>query len=330
MTPEIDFRSSSPVTLAAMPIVVDGSRRSDLFDMLAIVLRRKWIVLAVGIAAAAAMLVYLNVTTYRYNAELKVTSVQVAGSGLGGSLQKLGALGSIANLQLPQDSSSIAFLRYGELLRSPDLAQSVAGMPTVMHVLFYKEWDTRQSRWVEPTGIVITVSHIVKSLLGFPVYAWQPPDALRVEEYLDRWVSVAVDQKRPVITIDYQNRDPIFAGTLVSLLHQIADEALRKRSLARSALDIEYLTGKLKVITLAEHRAVLSEALAEQERTQMSAQVGTPFAAEPIGKVKVSSRPTSPLPGLYLAGALAGGLLSGALFVLVAAQLRARRERSAV
>lgn len=305
--------------------ITDDDHSVDLIDVFTAVFRQRWLVLACGLAAALLMLVYLNTTTYRYSAELKVTAAQGASTGgLASSLQKFGGLASIANIQLPQDSSSIAFLRFGEMLHSPDIARIVALNPTVMHVLFAREWDSIHRRWFEPRTPLAALINSLKSIVGIPVYTWTPPDWHRVEEYLDRWVVVTVEQKRPVIVIAYSDRDPVFARTFVDLLNKAADEELRRRSLLRSEQNIAYLSDRLRTVTLAEHRTALSEAIGEQERTAMMAQAGAPFSAEPIGATRVSSRPTSPLPAVYLALAFVGGLLIGALGVLVRNYLRFR------
>jgi len=314
-------KSVAPV-LPVEPIAVQT--RGDLFDIMTLLLRRKWVIVATAIASSLLMLLYLNVATYRYTAVLKVASAQIPGSGLSSSLSKLGGLASLADLQLPQDVGSIAFLRYGEMLHSADLAAAITREPEVMHVLFESEWDAAAHRWVAPAGVTITAVRTIKSLLGIPTYAWAPPDAARVQDYLDRWVNIVVDQKRPLIAIEYRHRDRAFAARFVFLLHRLVDDKLRQDSLMRSERNISYLSHKLEKITLAENRTVLGEALGDQERTQMMAQAGVSFAADPVGQVKLSPRPTSPLPGVYLAAALAGGLLLGSLGVLVRARLAAQ------
>lgn len=345
----IDLGSNSPLTANSMddapatgprePAIVvslrpagtgagDG-RSFDLIDLARMVLRERWIVLGCGLIAALLMLIYLNLATYRYTAEMKVTAAQAGGgSGLASSLQKFAGLASIANIQLPQDGSSVTFLCYGELLHSPDVARIIAHDAAVMHALFPNEWDPVRRRWFEPQSAALSVVAAVKSVAGIPIYRWSPPDWHRVEDYLQRWVVVTVEQKRPVIEISYKNSDPAFARAFVELLNRAADDDLRRRSLVRSQQNITYLSDRLRTVTLAEHRAALSQALGEQERTQMMAQVGAPFAAEPIGSAQVSTRPTSPLPFIYLGVAFAGGLLIGALGVLVRMNLRSRSANS--
>ena len=303
----------------------EGSDRgSDLVDLLSTLLRH-WIpVVAICLLFVAGMIIYLNVATYRYTATMIVAPAQNSGGGLAGSLSKLGGLASIAGVQLPQDSGSVAFIKYGENLHSRTAADALAADRQLMQKIFYREWDARTNSWREPSSAIRPLVNGVKTVLGIPIYAWKAPGPLEVQDYLERNVSVVQDPKKPLITISFVHPDPEFARYFVDRLHGAVDGDLRRHTQERTIDNIAYLTRKIQEVTIVEHRQALTEALGEQERILMTANSAAPFAADPISAISVSRRPTSPRPVLYLAGALFMGLVIGSACVLSWAYLRAR------
>ncbi|MFQ3666187.1 MAG: hypothetical protein SNJ79_09200 [Sphingomonadaceae bacterium] len=295
-----------------------------MLDLLITVMRGWRIIAASMVAALVVMVVYLNLASYRYTGELKVTVTQSGAGSLSSSLRNLSGLASIAGIQLPQDGGEIAFLRYRETLRSAAAARALAADEHLMQRMFRAEWDEESGRFVERRGVIGGIISLGKRLLGVPVYAWQEPDSSRVQAYLDRRVSVTQDQRRPLLVITFQDEDPEFARHFLERLHAEVDGGLRRRALEQATSNIAYLEQKLQSTSVAEHRAALSEALGEQERVRMLAESGADFAAEPIGIVAVSDRPTFPRPALFLAGALLFGLLCGAVLTLVRAWMRSR------
>jgi hypothetical protein len=301
----------------------------DLLDLATLVLRGWPIVLGVVAASLLLMILYLNVATYRYTAELKLTVAQSGTGSLSTSLKNLSGLASIAGVQLPQDSGAIAFLRYGENLRSATAARVIVADPALVRTIFATEWDEERQAFVEPRSSLRTLANGAKRLIGVPVYPWREPDAVRIQAWLHRHVSVVQDQRRPLATVSFRHPDPEFAGRFLMALHQGVDRDLKRRALARADSNIAYLEEKLRTVSVAEHRAALTDALGEQERIRMLAGSGAPFAAEPVGEVTVSDRPTFPRPALFLVGAALVGAFLGSLVVLVRAWLDVKRMRSA-
>ena len=296
----------------------------DLVD-LAATLHKKWYVVAAVCAAfVLAMVIYLNMATYRYTATMTVTSAQNSGGGLSGSLSKLGGLASIAGVQLPQDSGSVAFIKFGENLRSRTAADILSKDPAVMRKVFEREWNAADNRWAQPPSALRAVVNGIKIVLGIPVYAWKPPGPLEMQDYLERHVSVVQDPKKPLMTISFSHSDPVFARAFVKALHDAVDGDLRARTQERAAENITYLSRKINEVPVVEHRLALTEALGEQERLLMTASSTAPFAADPISAISISRRPTSPRPVLYLAGALFFGLVVGVCAVLTRAYLQSR------
>ena len=297
---------------------------TDLVDIVRTIWRRRWIVLVTMVLTVMAMIAYLNVAPYRYTATVKLTGAQSGSGGLASQLGNLGGLASIANVRLPQGPGEQGFLIFSQDLVSRTAAEVLLRHPDIVHVAFADEWDARRRTWVEPTSGLRNLLNAIKSAIGLPVYAYVPPNAARVQAYLEKRVGVAEDTRKPIVSLSYAHEDPVFARRLLRTLIDGVDEDLRRRALARSRVNITYLSEQLKIVQLAESRLALASALGEQEKTRMAASSGASFAGEALSEVSVTDRPTSPRPMLFLIGSAVLGLVLGGLVALVIEGLRRR------
>ncbi len=296
----------------------DLSNAPTVFDYLRIVWKRRWLVVLTAIVVAAAMIAYLNFATYRFSATTKVVAAQSGTGSLSSQLGGLGGLASIASARLPQSSGEQNFLVFTQDLVSRTAAEGVLRHPDLVHALFDKEWDRTRKMWVEPNGLLKQILTGTKNLLGLKVYAYRPPDATRIQDYLERFVGMAEDSRKPVVALSYANEDPKLAVRLLQTIIDEVDLDVRHRALARARGNIAYLSTQLRTVQLAESRFALASALAEQEKTRMLASSDAPFAGEPVGHIGVSDRP-SPRPLLLLAVAIVGGVFLGMLLAVVSA-----------
>jgi hypothetical protein len=109
--------------------------------------------------------------------------------------------------------------------------------------------------------------------------------------------------------------------TVLGRLHTAVDAWLRERTLARTAANIDYLTGKLATTALADHRLALIATLNEQEQRLMLARNPAAYASERFGPITATPQPTSPRQIPVLLMSLILGLGAG----VVAAFLLPRR-----
>jgi uncharacterized protein involved in exopolysaccharide biosynthesis len=271
---------------------------------------RRWRIVAVSILISLALSVlYLNFAKYKYTSTLVVAPAQSSsGKGLPGGL---GGLASLAGVGMPVDAATGSFQLYVEGLHSRAVAEALAKNPALMQGAFPDDWDARTQSWREPASFVGTIASGFKRLLGMPVFIWTPPDAARLNDFIDEEIAVDEKPKKAIVTISMADRDPAFANAFLAALSKASDDIIRARTVARTRDYIAYLTTRLETVTLAEHRSKLADSLSEQERTLMLASSGLPFAAESFGDPAATRLPTAPRPALVLAGALIFGLLLG-------------------
>ncbi|HCM83826.1 MAG TPA: hypothetical protein DIS76_04600, partial [Rhodospirillaceae bacterium] len=87
-----------------------------------------------------------------------------------------------------------------------------------------------------------------------------------------------------------------FGVTLLYAMHQAADSVLREEAARRSGAISEYLEKQLQIVRMQEHRAVLSELLAAQERIRILVAVDLPYAADIVEPPTAPLQPDRPQP----------------------------------
>lgn len=302
----------------------------DFVRLLRIFWNWKAIILGCTVLFLLLGLLYLHLASYTYTASMKVTAVargDGASSRIGG-LGSLGGLASLAGIRGSVSQSASPFDLYIEGLHSRAAAEELARNDKIMRTVFAKEWDAASGRWREPEDALAPLKATVKTLLGIPRYAWRPPNSARLQGYISTTVKIDRDPKEPIVTVSVEQGDPAFAVLLLKQLDAATDQMLRKKMLGRSMAYTQYLAEKLRVVTLAEHRQALAEALSEQERSLMMASSSTPIAAEIVEEPVASYRPTQPKPVLVLAFCLLLGGIIGSLIALLTAYYRGEARGS--
>lgn len=291
-----------------------GSDEIDLGELFRTLWAGRWMIALVALGMLVLAGIYLRVATYRHTAELFLTPAQSGGSSrLGG----LGGLASFAGINLPQDSGELSFALYQQGVHSRGLAEALSRHPDLMRTIFAAEWNAETGQWEKPEGFVSSAITSLKNVLGVPVYDWRPPDAGRLQVFLQQEVEVTEDMKNPFVTVTFRHENPAFAVHFLTILNSELDSILRRKALERSTGNIAYLSEQLGKVTIAEHREAIAQALTEQEKERMAASSSAPYAADPFGAPSASVRPTSPRPTLVLAASLVMGGILGTLLVLV-------------
>lgn len=305
---------SIPPDFAAPP----PERDIDVFGLLQRLWRRKLLALVFVALGLIGSVAYLHVAKYRYTAELMVTPADQSGPKLSGGLATLSSLAGVD----PGSQGGANFALFGEAALSLPVAERLARDPRIMHTVFYKLWDARSRRWVEPSSGLVSFVKALKPISGVPDRPWQPPRAADLRTYLQDEVVLAEDKKKALQRLVYHDADPAFARYLLQQIGNASDDFLRAKALNRATIYVSYLETRLREVAVAEYRMSLSQALISYENTRMMASSRASFAAEQFGDISVSPRPTSPQPIAVIALGAVGGFVLWAIVVLVGGSLR--------
>jgi Chain length determinant protein len=257
---------------------------------------KKLIIAIMMLLAIMLTVVALHFSTYEYTATLKVTAVQKDRQ----LSSNLAGLASLAGVSLPGGSAGSQLTQYIELLKSRNVSATLASDPYIMKHVFSDQWDSKSKQWRPKSGLSVTLTHMMKAIIGMPIHQWSAPDAEMLNKYIVRKLKLAEDNKSNVLSIMMEDKSPSFAIYFVNKIHNATDYQLRRRALDRSQKYVLYLESKLPLVTNADHRKALVDSLGEQEKVLMLASADSPFAAEPLGDTTSSFKPTSPNPVILL------------------------------
>jgi len=302
MTPKIDTETVA---------IDDDPRLSDLAGK---VWRNKWIVIAATFLGLIGAVFYLRTAPSIYTAELRVTAS--SSSNGSGSNSRLAGLASLAGLSNDSGAAASPFDLYLEALTSREVASALAKDDRVMRVTFAGDWDATRHVWHEPKSLRRTIGRQLKTILGIPIQNWHPPGGAELQAFIKGNLSIERGAKSPVTVIRLDHGDPEFAVYLLKRTNEVADSLIKMETRRRAVDYSQYLSDRLRTVTLAEHREALATALGEQERSAMLASSQLPYAATALEHPAASMGPTKPRASSVLAFGILLGLAAGTLAAL--------------
>ena len=226
-------------------------------------------------------------------------------SGLAGQLESFGGLGTLAGLNL-SDNSTKPFQVYLHLFTTPDLVQVIQSRQPFMQSLFAGAWDSKQREWRKPSGVGAALRRLVSWLLNRP--GWSPPNAVTTSEYLAESLQITPIRSTGLYEISVSGANPAEGVFILETLSHGADEFLRKEALTRQSAYLDYLYKRLEQTNMLETQRAMSELILQGEKELMLAQTDLPFAGDVIVNPYVRSRPLGLSPVLVLFIAIIAGL----------------------
>jgi uncharacterized protein involved in exopolysaccharide biosynthesis len=268
-----------------------------------------------GLAAVFLALLWLWGATPEYEAEMvvgpAVTLADAAGTGTGRSDRTrylpMMFLGESEADPVPN------FTRFVELLTSVEVARDLAGDATVMTGLFPGQWDAAAAAWREPVDPVSRLRRWLRGQFGGP--AWRPPGPEDVAQQLHRRVTIDQVAGTAMRRVSVRHADRAFAAMLLGRLVELADATLRAAAAARTEAAVRHLQAMLMTVRQPDHREVLIDLLAQQERARMMVAIELPFAADFVERPWATRDPVWPDPALVLSVAFLAGLTLSAFVV---------------
>lgn len=295
----------------------------DLRELSATLWRQWWVLLIAMAINLAIAVFYLNIATYRYAVTLFVTPVQSSNTSLSA---KIGGLAGLAGISLPTDSSADAFKLYMEGLKSRPVADALAADQQLMISFFPDEWSAGEKKWREPASVGHSFGEAINRVLGLPADTWHPPDGARLQELLERNVSIVETRDQPAVSVIFLTSDPHFGIEVLNRLHRTVDGMIKRRVLARASDSIAYLQKKLQQETVADYRQALIEQETQQEQLRMMASASVSYAADPFGPPTPSRFPVSPRPWFVFAFCIIIGLVAGIPLAVAADRWQTNRR----
>jgi uncharacterized protein involved in exopolysaccharide biosynthesis len=281
----------------------DKDEAIDLVDLVAMLWRQKWIILATTMAFLFIGAAYVLTATPRYRAEAVLAPVERANlprvlpTGLTG-------LASLAGVNL---SSSTDTAEAVAALRSRAFIEEFINDQQLLPVLFAENWDSSNSQWIDQDPV-----------------QW-PDIAQGVMFFVEEIRTVDEDAVSGLVTFGIEWTDPQVATEWVASLVERINVRLRARDLADSERRLAYLNEQLAQASLVELRQAIARLIENEIQNIMLAKAQTEYAFRVIDPPRVPREPVAPRGALTM---VIAGLLGGSLGVLLAlsASMLARRQ----
>jgi hypothetical protein len=303
------MRISSDVTLAASKQRLVRHGTFDLRLARKIIKVHKVTVLVAMAVGLLASILYLHVAPRRYAVQLYITAAEPTSNAPKG----LAALSSLAGLNIgPAENPK--FREFLAAIKSPVAAEAIMQNPAMVRAIFPREWSGSEGRWRQPASALRAPVRVLKRILGIPVVPWTPPDAARVNLFLQDNLKVIPDAKSGLVTLELDSERPQQAEALLVTLNKAIDDWMRNHDLQHANDYIAYLTQELSKATVEELREALATSLSEQEKARMLASAPLPYVSDMLGTPTFSTKPAYPraIP-LLLAGIIMGFLVGFAI-----------------
>lgn len=276
---------------------MDKSSQLTFFEAFVVVLK-SWRLVAFCVAISTALAVfYLHFAKESYTVSVTVSPVASSSSQ---PSRGLSAVASFAGVSLGGDSGQQQFELFLMGLHHNESASILLNNQALIREIYAAEWDADEEVWRKPVNLKRTLLSIVKQFLGLATPVWRPPDKDRLARFLTESIAITRSRDGNTAILEIETEQPELGKRVLAEIIRVSDAVLRERSLQRSNSYIDYLTGRLKEVSVADYRGALISAITEQEKARMMVHSDLNYAAEPFGEPAVSVFPSNPKGKLLL------------------------------
>jgi len=284
----------------AFRLVVDGLRRGAR------------LIVAGTLGGLLSALLILNLVPPEYTASMAVGPTSALGPAAMGvaapSPGREAATGLAERAGTGEDLSD--FSRWLHLITSQPAAERVLADPALAKGLLHDRWDEARGEWRLPSGPSAFVRGLLLTLAGRE--DWVVPDPAVVARILRDRVVVEPVGTGPIKRVRVTDRNRDFALGLLRAVADAADTRLRAEAARRLHAQIAHIRESLTNVTAVDNRRVLTELLAERERSALMIEVDLPYAADVLEPPSAPSRPDRPDPITLIVALVAAGTAIGA------------------
>lgn len=196
----------------------------------------------------------------------------------------------------------------------------------LLPVLFEEKWDKSKQRWYGETDQASPIRGIwtsIKRFLGANSVSFNPmPTPLDGSEFLQKKIVAQNIRKENLLKIEFEDRDPNFALTMVTRYIDALDEYLRFEAITRANDSKNYIDTLLQAQTGNQTKKRLEElslAFAEQE---LYAKMKSSFLFEVVDAPILPEKPFAPKRMAILALSILASLFAGILLIFITEALK--------
>jgi len=284
----------------------------DLAVLFKALFQGKWIIISFTSIASIIVVIYSLSLPNIYKAEALLVPLS-SNDNVGGNLQDLGGLASLAGISLGDsvDMSAIAIEKLHSLSFFEEKILPQINLPDLMAV---KSWN--------PSSNLITYD---EEIYDASTQTWtreitplQTPQPSAQESFIAfmEHVGGIKDLKTTFVTIFAKHQSPFIAKEWADLVIKELNSFYREKDKTEAMYAVDYLNEQLSVTRLSEVKLVISEVLAQQIQTLSLIEANENYVFDFIDPPVVKEKKSEPRRAIIcIVGALLGGFL-GAIVAL--------------
>ena len=284
----------------------------DLSVVITALFQGKWIIIGFTSIASIIVVLYSLSLPNIYKAEALLVPIS-SNENVGGNIQELGGLASLAGISLSEgsDTSAIALEKLQSLSFFEEILLPQINLPDLMAV---ESWD--------PYSNSITYD---KEIYDDSTKTWtreitslQTPEPSAQESFTAfmEHIGALTDIKTRLITISAKHQSPFIAKQWADLVIKELNIFYREKDKKEATFAVDYLNEQISRTRLSEVKLVIAEVLAQQIQTLSLIEANENYVFDFIDPPAVMEKKSEPRRAIIcIVGALIGGFL-GAIVAL--------------
>ena len=288
--------------MAQVTSLSSSSEILDSHDLMALLLRRRWVIVVSTAFWTAAMvaIAVLSTSIYRGTVVLMpANSDRGSLTGpLGSALGSVGGFVGLAGIDLSSGSSNIEEAL--AVLQSRRFTEEFIKANGLLPILFARQWDSEMRKWkVSPT---------------------KQPTFARAYRLFDEDIrTVSRNTKTGLITLQIDWKDRTYAANWANDMVQRLNAEMRARAISKADASLGYLRNELSATADLGTREAVNRLIESEIKQRMLANVTQEYALRVVDQAMVpdAADPIRPRKGLLIAAGMIVGFLIGVVWVLV-------------
>lgn len=263
----------------------------DLYELLIVVWKNKWIILSVAAIFAVGSVFYAKSIPdqYKSSAILAPTSTS-NGSSLSKLASQFGGLATLAGVHIGSSGGEKTAIAI-ELIKTWDFLEGfIRDNELEVEVFAVSDWDKQSNRLI-----------INDALYDVNTQNWVPrkdhdgrPSSWALFSALERRISVSKNDENGLVTISVEHYSPYVAKKWVDLLVVAINKHLQLQDRKEALNNIAYLKEQVKQTSIAEMQNIFYQLIEEQAKTLMLAEISEEYVFKTISPAKVAEKRSKP------------------------------------
>jgi uncharacterized protein involved in exopolysaccharide biosynthesis len=252
----------------------ESTQKADMAEIVRILRRRFWWVLAGVVLGAAAGVAVATTATPMYRAEVVLVPIKRTGSGAGlqAFASQLGGIASLAGLDVGGgDDAGVAVAT----LKSHRVTAAYIEEKNLLPALYPGKWDAERGQWKTKDPKKIPTAWSADRMFGSKIRG------------------VTENRTTGLVTMTIEWKDPNVAAQWAHDLVARTNDLLRSEAYDNARRNIDFIGKQLQATSIVEVRQTLNRLLEEQWNKLMLAQGETEYALRTIDPAVPPARPSN-------------------------------------